>query len=155
MSLSEDLAAAKVAPRQKSDPISVAVNGNLYELVFEQAPGAVWAAVTSKHPMRPDQPIDRMYGYNFHSVIPEIAVSTCAVTKDGEPVELTVQKRSPEFPYPVDEWADLFAVLDGGAFNRVADVVFSLNQWEPDQRTIALSKASRVDSAPNSDSPAS
>ena len=105
--------------------------------------------------MRPDQPIDRAYGYNFHAVVPEIAESTCTVTRDGEPVTLTVEPWSSQNRNPINEYRDLFAVLDGGAFSRVADVVFQLNQWGPDQRTLALGKASRVVSETNSDSPAS
>lgn len=152
MSFSEDLAVAKAAPRDKSDPIQVVVGESLYELTFEQAPGPVWAAVTAKYPMRVDQPIDRAYGYNFHAVIPEIAPSTCTVTKGGEPVELVIEPRTAENPRPRNEWRDLFEVMDGGAFSRVADAVFALNQWGPDQRTIALGKASRVASETNSDS---
>lgn len=155
MSFSEDLAKAKAAEPAKSEPIRVVVGDHVYELVFEQAPGTVWAAVTSKHPPRPDQPIDRTYGYNFHAVIPDIAQTTCTVTRDGEPVELVVEPWSPQRPNPANEWRDLFAVLDGGAFSRVADAVFSLNQWEPDRRTRDLGKASRVASVTNSDSPAS
>lgn len=155
MSLTDDLAVAKAKPREKTDPIKVVVGEALYELVFEQAPGAVWAAVTARNPPRLDQPIDRAFGYNYHAVLPEIAALTGTMLKDGEPVAVTAEVWSKENPRPVNQWEDVFAALDGGAFNRVADEVFALNQWEPDKRTLALGKASRVGSVPSSDSPAS
>jgi hypothetical protein len=150
VSFADDIAAAKAAPVPTSEPISVLVGESLYELVFAQAPGDVWAAVTSKHPMRLDQPIDRTYGYNFHAVVAEIAETTCTVTKDGELVDLILEKYSTQNTKPVNEWRDLFAVVGGSAYTQLADACFQLNQWGPDQRVAELKKASRVASEPSS-----
>lgn len=155
MSLSQDLAQVEAAPPNQADPVEVELNGHLYELVFRQATGEEWAAATARRPPRPDQPIDRTYGYNIHGVIPDIAEVTCTLKRDGEPVEPIVEPWSPQNRNPINEWRRFFANIDGGAFNRITDVVFALNQWEPDQRTKNLGKAFRVASGQNSSSPAS
>lgn len=139
MSFSEDLAKAKARTKEKSEPVDVAVGDNVYTLVFTESPGQWWAHVTSKHPMRLDNPIDRSYGYNFHAVVAEIAETACEITCDGDLVEMVIDRKSKP---PVNQWADLFAVIDGSAYTQLADACFGLNQWAPDQRVAALKKAS-------------
>lgn len=150
VSFLDDVAKVKAEPRPTSDPIRVAFGDGLYELTFTQAEGSAWAAATAKHPMRLDQPIDRTYGYNFHAVVAESAESTCTMTRNGEPVEMVVERASKQNRTPRNDWAVFFAGIDGSAYARIADAVFALNQWNPDQRVAELGKAFRVDSEANS-----
>lgn len=150
VSFLDDVAKVKAEPRPTSEPIRVAIGDGLYELVFEKAEGSRWAATTAKHPMRFDQPIDRTYGYNFHAVAAEIAETTCTVTRNGEPFEMVVEKPSKQNRNPRNDWAEFFAVVDGSAYTQIADAVFALNQWNPDQRVAELGKAFRVDSEASS-----
>lgn len=150
VSFLDDVAKVKAEPRPTSKPIRVVIDEGYYEVVFEKAEGPRWAAVTSKHPMRLDQPIDRNYGYNFHTVTEEIAPSTCTITRNGEPVEMVVEKPSKQNRNPRNDWAEFFAIIDGSAYAQIADAVFKLNQWDPDQRVAELGKAFRVDSEASS-----
>lgn len=138
MSFEEDLAKAKTRVKPKSDPVDVAVGDSVYTFVFTEAPGQWWAHVTSKHPPQLDNNIDRMYGYDLRAVVAEIAETTCEITCDGVPVKPIVDRKAKP---PVNQWADLFAVIDGSAYTQLADAVFALNQWAHDQRVAALKKA--------------
>jgi len=99
-------------------------------------PGRDWAVLTSKCPVRPDVPIDRHYGYNYDAVC-EAALryrdpsgeAFAFRLEDGEPVEITD-----------DEWSQLVSVLSGNEYAKLRDIVWSLNEFEPEQRLQALVK---------------
>jgi hypothetical protein len=132
-SFKERLAAAKVAPKPKSDPVFVVLDGELTEFVFYRAESGVWAEATAKYPSRPDVLIDLRYGYNFHAVCKEVAPVTGRLVEDGEEQEL-----SPE------DWADIFSVIAGGGeFSSVTDAIWSVNEWDPAAAVERLKKASR------------
>jgi hypothetical protein len=123
----DDVAAAKAAPKEKSEPVPVVLNGTLYELVFERADGDVWAECVSRHPARLDSLIDKRYGYNFNAVVLEIAPKTGRLA-DGEEI-------------PDEAWADLVPALSGAEIARVTDAIWALNEWNPAQEIEKAKKA--------------
>jgi hypothetical protein len=126
----EKIAAANAAPREKCDPVEVLLNGVVESFVFEQVAGETWATVTAKNPAVGSGLIALRYGYDVHKVVQEIAPKSGVGLVDGEEVKL-----SPE------EWADLFAVLDGHSIGLIADAVWYLNEWNPQQRIAKAKKA--------------
>lgn len=117
MTFAEDLAAAKEKPRERLE-VRVQVNGKTYTLRYTQMDGVEYAAETLKHPFRADVALDREYGYNLNSLAQEIS-PRCAVRVDGDT----------EIGMSVEEWTDLFSVLDGGGAQAIANTVFTLNQF--------------------------
>jgi len=93
--------------------------------------GRAWAELTSKHPVRVDVPIDRRYGYNYDAACEAAAVVT-GVRVDGDTLE----------PLSEEEWHDLFDVLSGNEVGLIRDAVWSLNEFDPQQRLDALVKSS-------------
>lgn len=143
-SLSAALEVAKAAEPDRSAPVKITVGGELVEIVFERVDGKLWASQCAKYAPRPDVPIDRNYGYNFHQVVISVSPeSGRLVTDDGL------------LPLDDDQWRGIYAegVLSGHDFQRVADAIWQVNEWGPQQKVAALSKASARASKRNSDSP--
>ena len=109
------------------------VQSALVTFRFTAVDGEKWAYLTSTNPMRLDVHLDRLYGYNFHAVtIAAAKLTGVHLTDEGE------QK-------PTDEvWDRLLAKLTGHDFNALANAVWELNEWEPQQRVAALVKGSGV-----------
>ena len=107
------------------------VQAALVTFRFTAISGEKWAHLTSTNPMRLDVHLDRMYGYNFHAVTVAAAKLTGVhLTDDGE-------------EKPTDEvWDRLLAKLTGHDFNVLANAVWELNEWDPQQRVAALVKNS-------------
>lgn len=116
---------------ERLQALTEAAQDALITLRFTRLPGREWAALTSKHPVRPDVPIDRHYGYNYDAVS-EAAAAESGVRAEGDE----------EIPLTSEEWAELFDVLSGADIEDIRDAVWALNEWEPNQRLQALVKAS-------------
>jgi hypothetical protein len=139
MGFKEDLAAAKSAPAVTED-VDVLLNGNRYTLRFRQVSGREWAYAVDQSPVRPTVALDLQYGYNIRMAVGLIA-PTSGTLLDGDSVlELTVDH---EAKPPVNEWADLLDSLSGFDFQRVTDVVWRLNEYEPQEALKAAKKARR------------
>lgn len=132
MSFLEDLAAAHEQPKPKSEPVSVVLNGTLYELVFERADGDVWAECVSRHPARADSKVDLRYGYNFNEVVLEVAPKTGRLV-DGSDID-------------ADAWTVLIPTLSGAEIARVTDAIWALNEWDPAQEIERAKKALKAGS---------
>lgn len=135
MSFKDRLAAQKTAEKATTEPVPVIVDGELFELVFEVAEPGDWANITAKHPPRADVNIDLRYGYNYNAVVPDVAKLTGRVVDGDEKLELSA-----------DEWDDLFSVITGSELNSVANAIWALNEWDPEQRIKRLKKARRRES---------
>ena len=135
MGFLEDLAAAKEQPKQKSELVSVLVNGSLYGLVFYRVDGDVWAETVSRHPARVESKIDLRYGYNFNAVVLEVAPLTGRLVEGDAETEL-----------PGEAWADLIPALSGAEIGRVTDAIWALNEWNPAQEIEAAKKALKAGS---------
>ena len=135
MSFLDDIEAAKAAPKKRSEPVGVIVNGNLHELVFYRADGDVWAETVSRHPARPDAKIDLRYGYNFNEVVLEIAPKTGRLLEAGAEVDI-----------PAEAWAVLVPALSGAEISRVTDAIWALNEWDPAQEIEKAKKALKAGS---------
>lgn len=115
---------------------------SLVTLRFTRLPGRDWAALTSRHPVRPDVPIDRHYGYNYDAVCEEAAALSGVRIEDDVEVPMIVEAKTTSNPNPTNEWAELFDVLSGSEIASIRDAVWALNEWEPQQRIEALVKGS-------------
>jgi hypothetical protein len=115
---------------EKLEALNDAAEESLVTFRFTRLPGREWSALTSKNPVRIDVPIDRRYGYNFDAVCEAAAVAS-GVRVDGDD----------QIPLTLDEWTDLFDALSGNEFGLIRDAVWSLNEWEPQQRVGELVKA--------------
>lgn len=141
MSYKNAIATAKTDGRPQSDPIDVAVGGELVTVRFTQMDGADWGRLTSRHPSISGGPLALRYGYDVHALAPECAEASAVIIEDGEEItpEVTIDKRTKK---PTSDWRDLFAVLDGHNFQLLADAIFDLNEWGPQRRLAELKKAS-------------
>lgn len=153
MGFLEDLAAAKAAPKKTSEPVSVIVNGSLYELVFERADGDVWAECVSRHPARLDSKIDLRYGYNFNEVVLEIGALTGFYVEGSErhafPLD-PVEKGEENLPRRSSTWDALVSALSGAETGQVTDQIWTINEWDPPQEIERAKKASTGGSAKKS-----
>lgn len=117
MSFQEDLAAAKEAPPRTLD-VPLEVNGKKHLFRFTQMDGTEYATEVMRNPPDPSIVVDKAYGYNLsgvaHAVTPQ-----CAVRVEGDE----------EIPLSEEEWADLFAVLDGGGHQEINNAIFTLNEY--------------------------
>ncbi len=114
----------------------------LLTLRFTKLDGLAWAALTLKNVMRPDVPVDLMYGYNFHAVC-QAAAQLTGTEVDGETTSAISDK----------QWERLWNVLPGRDVQRICDAVWGLNEYGPEQRVEAAKKASEARSANASTSP--
>ena len=114
----------------------------LVTLRFEELPGDEWAELTVKHPARPGVLADMPYGYNIHAAAMEAAQVNGRVVEDGKFLQISAQ-----------QWDDLWEQLPGRSFGAVCDVIYFLNEYEPEQRVNRLGKASRPLPADSPDSP--
>ena len=117
--------------KARLDALTETANDALVTLRFTRMSGRAWAELTSKHPVRVDVPIDRRYGYNYDAACEAAAVVT-GVRVDGDSLE----------PISEEEWRDLFDVLSGNEVGLIRDAVWSLNEFDPQQRLDALVKSS-------------
>ena len=113
------------------DALTDAASDALVTLRFTRMPGRAWAELTSKNPVRLDVPIDRRYGYNYDAACEAAAIVSGVVVDDEGTKELSPQ-----------EWAELFDVLSGNEVGLIRDAVWSLNEFDPQQRLDALVKSS-------------
>lgn len=113
------------------DALTEAASEALVTLRFTRMPGRDWAELTSKHPVRIDVPIDRRYGYNYDAACEAAAVVTGVIVDGDETHEVAAE-----------EWRDLFDVLSGNEVGLIRDAVWSLNEFDPQQRLDALVKSS-------------
>ncbi|WP_298742285.1 hypothetical protein [uncultured Microbacterium sp.] len=127
--------------RTQLDELAEAARESMITLRFTRLPGRDWAALTSKHPVRPDVPIDRHYGYNYDAVCEAAAAVSGVRVEDGAEIALVVRDATADSP-AVNEWADLFDVLSGTEVADIRDAVWALNEWEPQQRLNLLVKDS-------------
>ncbi len=123
--------------QERLDALADVVADALITLRFTRMPGDVWAEVTSANPIRVDVPLDRHYGYNVDAVCIAAARHRDGTNvygvmlEDGEPVELTD-----------DQWTKMFHALSGNEVASIRDAIWSLNEFDPQQRINILVKGS-------------
>jgi hypothetical protein len=120
------------------------LDGVVLTLRFTKLPGQAWSEITSRNPARIDVSIDRIYGYNYHETAKQAAPyvddegrhygQRVTAADDGSEV---LEDIEPE------HWADLFTLLAGGEFERIATLLFEMNDWGPRQRAAAAKKSDR------------
>jgi len=115
--------------RERLDALAEAAADSLVTLRFTRMPGREWAELNSHHPVRPDVPLDRHFGYNYDALCEDAAKRSGVRVEGDEVVSLTDE-----------EWAELFDVLSGSEIGLIRDAVWSLNEYEPQQRLNTLVK---------------
>lgn len=136
--------------------VSVLINGKHRKLRFTEMDGLAWADICNRNPPRlvdgadpakPKQadilPIDLAYGHNVLGASVQAASVSGHMQSGDDWVEL-----SPE------RWKKLIRGLPGAQLREIADVIWNLNQWAPSQAVLSARKASAVESALSSYSPA-
>lgn len=116
-----------------------AADGTVWTFRFVQLSGPEWSEITIRNPPRPDVAIDLRYGYNYHQSARQAAARNGAVVRketaeDGTETE-TLEQLEP------GQWTDLWATLSGRDFERIAATVWDLNEYGPQRRLEAASKA--------------
>lgn len=102
---------------------------SLVTLKFTRLDARIWSALTDASPMRVDVPLDRNYGYNFDAVSEAAARRSGVRLDDDGEHELTEQ-----------QWDRLFKVLSGHDRGQIRDIVWTLNEYAPQQHVEALVK---------------
>lgn len=132
--------AAKI--RTLVDERDALVEGTLVRLRFTKLPGQAWSEIASHHPARVNVTIDRIALYNYHEVAKEAAAF---VDDDGTRYGVRVieddEGNEALETLEADQWATLLELLSGGEFERVAQALFGMNDWDPRQRANARKKA--------------
>lgn len=112
----------------------------LITLRFWEMPGEEWAELTVKHPARPGVLVDMPYGYNMHAAAKEAAEVNGKIVDGDKLMDVSEE-----------EWARLWKQLPGRSFGAVADAIYFLNEYEPEQRVERLKKVSRTVPSPVSE----
>ena len=99
-------------------------------------PGDKWLDLKAACPPRLNSAIDQGAGYNVST----LTVAACA--EAGRIVE-----GDEEITRTTDEWVALLALLSGGEFELVADLVYQVNVWDSKKRTDDLKKYSKAATA--------
>jgi hypothetical protein len=92
-----------------------------------RAKGDEWMDLKAGNPARLNSAIDRGVGYNVNT----LTVAACVL--HGRVVEGEQESQPTQ-----DEWASLFALLAGGEFERIVDLVYQVNVADSQQRTESL-----------------
>ena len=137
MGFKEDIIAARQKPRRHAD-LNIDINGTRYKFRFRQMDGVAYSEETLRHPPDMEIGFDREYGYNLNSLTRAVA-PLCGVRVEGdEEIPLQVDPLGQEDR--VDEWADLFAIADGGAVQSIASTIFQLNEFATSKAVRAAKK---------------
>lgn len=129
------------------DELEATAGDSIVTFRFTQLPGDQWAALTSKHPPRPNVPVDTNYGYNFDTAT--IAAARYVDPdgrhygvriEDGEEVHMVVTPATDTTP-AVDQWADLFSSASGHEVAAIRNTVWGLNEYLPKMQLEAMGKA--------------
>lgn len=127
-------------------------DGTTVTIRFTQLPGQAWATVCARNPARPDVLIDRLYNYNYHEAAKQAAVYRDPVEDGGRVYAELVQPADGDGapvlePITEEQWEGIFEVIYGHEFERIASVIWDLNDYGPRQRIASAGKVSRVSSA--------
>ena len=142
MGLKEDLEAAKSA-RVQPKVVDIVVNDTLYGVEVKRLDGMEWAAIMAECP--PDAQSVRL-GYDAQKAA---LVASCRhgrlLDAGGEQI-LTLGVDEEGTPVPVD-WDAIFAAISGVEVQAIAGLWWGMNVGDPNQRVVALKKASAGGSA--------
>ena len=135
MSFKDALAKARAS---RPEPVlqSVAVGDELFQVEVRRLDGMEWAAITAECP--PTDEKGARLGYDTNKA----ALVACRrhsrlLDEAGEPVE------------DVD-WAELFSAISGAEVGAIAAIWWALNMHDPNERVVALKKASAGGNATSS-----
>lgn len=144
----KDLIAAERDREPETRDVDVAVGGKLVRLHFTEIDGLDWAKLAQRFPADPGAPTDVLFGYDVHKTTRAAAPLTGSAFQGDDELPMEVTDES-------NDWEDLFGVMSGPDFARVADAVWNMNHYAAALRTDAARKASRPVSAKKSGSPKS
>lgn len=152
MSAFSDLLAAhkaeKASAPRNSKIVPLTLKGTLVRVKLYELDSDEWARIVAHCPPDVKAPMDRAYGYSM-SAVTVAALPVCGYVLEGDE-EIRPRVVPDE---GVNEWSDLLKVIAGSELVKLEQAVFSLNQWEPDQRIEAAKKALAGASAQKRESP--
>lgn len=127
MSFKDALAKARAA---RPEPVlqPVAVGDALFQVEVRRLDGMEWAAITAECPPTDEKGARLGYDTNKAALVACRRYSRL-LDEAGEPVE------------DVD-WADLFSAISGAEVGAIAAIWWALNMHDPNERVVALKKAS-------------
>lgn len=101
-------------------------------------PGDRWADLAATNPMREGALYDARFGYNIHGLTRAAAVEFAAIVEGENEVTL-----------PKEQWAELWPLLEGFSFTKIADTVYEQNVFGPSERIARAKKFSEAATASN------
>ncbi len=127
MSFKDALAKARAS---RPEPVlqPVAVGDALFQVEVRRLDGMEWAAITAECPPTDEKGARLGYDTNKAALVACRRYSRL-LDEAGEPVE------------DVD-WAELFAEISGAEVGAIAAIWWALNMHDPNERVVALKKAS-------------
>jgi hypothetical protein len=117
--------------RDELDKLREQAADSLVTFRFTALPGPDWAEIIARSFPRPNVPLDS-YGYNYHEVARVAGARSGGRLLDDGTVE----------PVPAEQWAQLWPVLSGHEFEKIAIAVLELNEWDPQQQIESAKKGS-------------
>lgn len=111
----------------------------LLELRVTKAIGSDWSSTAAKYPPRDKVILDNNWGVDLHALVQNDG-SRWIEYRDGDTWKHFEYSKGEGDYDPVDEWRDLCEVISGFDSTRIANVVFDLNVWGPQQRRDSLGK---------------
>lgn len=111
----------------------------LLELQITKAIGSDWSATAAKYPPRDKVILDNNWGLDLHGLVQNEGYRWIQY-RDGDTWKHFEYNEGEGDYDPVDEWKDLCEVISGFDSTRIANAVFDLNVWGPQQRRDSLGK---------------
>lgn len=134
---------AQLAAEPDFSFVEITVNGKYRKLRFTQMDGLAWADLCDRCPPRVGVQIDLAYGYNVRAAVTLAAPISGNIQQGDDWKELSAER-----------WTKLVRSLPGAQLRACGDAIFQLNQFAPAMAVMGAKKASEVESAMNSFSPA-
>lgn len=146
MSFEDELDAdldAQLATEPDYTTVTVLINKKPRKIRFTQMDGLAWAELCDRCEPRLDVQIDKAFGYNVRQALTLAAPISGRMQSGDEWVELSDER-----------WKKIIRALPGAQVRAMGDALFNLNQWAPAMAVSDAKKASEVESAMKSFSPA-
>ncbi|MEF2979106.1 hypothetical protein [Subtercola sp. YIM 133946] len=141
---------AERSETEKPMEVQVTFGGELITFHVKPVAGTYWASVTARCPARAESPIDVRYGYNPDAAA-RIALPSSLARLEGD-FELPGIPKKKEGDENQAAWDFFFDSLSAPDLKQITAALWVLNQYNPEQLTESLKKASTADSTVKRDS---
>lgn len=142
--------ALKRARDARPEPVlqPVALGDEIFNVEVSRLDGMEWAAIMAEAPPKDEK--GARLGYDVNKA----ALIACKrhgrlLDDEGEPVDMDVV-RDKRGNIIEDPWVDLFTEISGVELHAIASIWWALNMQDPNDRVVALKKASAAGAKTNS-----